>query len=263
MVSPTRGVLYPTRLPEFHRLPAEGDAAELVSWFWIPEWDIEPGRSSRQHIVGYPALNLVVESHRVTLSGPTTAASHRDLRGSGWAVGALLRPAAVAALAADPAVLVDGEREVDAADLADAVVAAMAGGEGRRERAVAVFSDWLVGRVGALDPSAHQANRLMDVMWGEDAADTVQEAAARLSVSVRTLQRIAHRHVGIPPAAMIRRRRLQEAAERLRVEPSVDLAELAADLGYADHAHLTRDFSRVLGLAPRSYRAGDEPSARA
>ena len=61
MVNPTRGVLYPARLPEFHRLVPTGPASDLVAWFWIPEWDIEPGRSSRQEIVGYPALNLVVE----------------------------------------------------------------------------------------------------------------------------------------------------------------------------------------------------------
>ncbi|MGB4136954.1 MAG: AraC family transcriptional regulator, partial [Microbacterium sp.] len=35
MVDPTRGVLYPARLPEFHRVPAP--APELAVWFWIPE----------------------------------------------------------------------------------------------------------------------------------------------------------------------------------------------------------------------------------
>lgn len=263
MVSPTRGVLYPARLPEFHRLQPVGMARDLAMWFWIPEWDVGPGRSSRQEIVGYPALNLVVEQGSVTLSGATTRAFHRDLRGRGWAVGALLRPAAVTALTADAAALVDGETTIgDARDLADAVGAAMETGEGHRERAVAVFSDWLARRAGPLDEVALQANALVDVLLGEDAADSVEEAATRLAVSVRTLQRLAHRHVGLPPAAMIRRRRLQEAAERLRVDPGLDLAALAVDLGYADHAHLTRDFRRTLGVAPRTYRSGaaDDPS---
>lgn len=232
-------------------------------WFWIPEWDVDPGRSSRQDIVGYPALNLVVERGSVVLSGATTRASHRDLRGRGWAVGALLRPAAVAALTTDATALVDGEAHIEAPDLADAVGAAMVTGQGHRERAVAEFSEWLACRVGPLDDAALHANALVEVLLGDDAADSVEEAATRLAVSVRTLQRLAHRHVGVPPAAMIRRRRLQEAAERLRVDPGLDLAALAAELGYADHAHLTRDFRRTLGVAPRTYRAGaaDEPSA--
>jgi AraC-like DNA-binding protein len=260
MVNPTRGVLYPARLPQFHRLPAPASVSELVAWFWIPEWDIEPGRSSRQEIVAYPALNLVVDAEAVTLSGATTRASHRDLRGVGWAVGALLRPAAVAALIENPVVLVDGERELDTpmpqvAELHDAVVAAMGSGEGHRERAVDAFAHWLGVRVGPLGEPALQANALMEVLMGEAAALTPEEAATRLAVSVRTLQRMTHRHVGLAPAAMIRRRRLQEAAQRVREGPDADLASIAAELGYADHAHLTRDFRSVLGVAPRVYRS--------
>lgn len=260
MVSPTRGVLYPSRLPEFHRLPPAAPARDLAVWFWIPEWDLDAGRSSRQEIVGYPALNLVVEAGGVILTGATTRAAHRDLRGSGWAVGALLRPAAVAALTDDPAAIVDGWQAVDAPQLVSAVGAAMRArdrctGEECRERAVTVFSDWLAQRVGPLSDAAHHANALVDVLLGAEAADSVEEAASRLAVSVRTLQRLAHRHVGVSPAAMIRRRRLQKAAERLRLDPGLDLARLAAELGYADHAHLTRDFRGVLGIAPRTYRA--------
>lgn len=254
MVDPTRGVLYPARLPHFHRLPPPDEAAELVSWFWIPEWDIEQGRSSRQHIVGYPALNLVVEGREVTLSGATTRATHRDLRGTGWAVGALLRPAAAAALTTDPASLVDGAIVLDEPELAEAVAAAMATGQGHRERAVAAFSRWLRARAGHIDEAGRLANALVDAVLAGDAVATPDEAALRLAVSVRTLQRLAHRHVGVPPAAMIRRRRLQDAAERLRADPDVDLATLAAEAGYADHAHLTREFRAVLGIAPREYR---------
>lgn len=256
MVNSSGGVLYPARLPEFHRLPAAGPAADLVAWFWIPEWDIEPGGFSRQDVVGYPALNLVVETGGVMLSGPTTRASHRDLQGRGWAVGALLRPAAVAALVDDPAALVDTARALEEPSLHAQVTAAMSSGDGHRERAVEAFSRWLVHRVGPLDESAHQANALVEVLGGADAALPPVEAATRLAVSVRTLQRMAHRYVGVSPAAMIRRRRLQDAAQIVREDPRADLAAIAAELGYADHAHLTRDFQAVLGLAPRTYRAG-------
>lgn len=255
MVNPTRGILYPARLPEFHRLPAPTEVADLVAWFWIPEWDIEPGRSSRQEVVSYPALNLVVEPEGVSLAGATTRASHRDLRGRGWAVGALLRPAAVAALAEEPAALIDAEAPVDAPELLTAVTADMASGAGHRERAVSSFSLWLRGRVGRPDAASLQANALFDALMGEGASLTPEEAATRLAVSLRTLQRMTHRHIGLSPAAMIRRRRLQEAAQLVREEPAADLATIAAELGYADHAHLTRDFQAVLGIAPRTYRS--------
>ncbi|MFJ6532036.1 helix-turn-helix domain-containing protein [Microbacterium sp. NPDC091662] len=259
MVNPTRGVLYPARLPQFHRLPAPSSVTDLVAWFWIPEWDIAPGRSSRQEVVAYPALNLVVDADAVTLSGATTRLSHRDLRGSGWAVGALLRPAAVAALIDEPGSLVDDERVLDegadVAHLRRSVAVAMGSGEGHRPRAVEAFSRWLGQRVGPVGDPARQANAAVEVLMGDGAALTPEEAATRLAVSVRTLQRMTHRHVGLSPGAMIRRRRLQEAAQRVREEPGADLASIAAELGYADHAHLTRDFQAVLGVAPRVYRS--------
>lgn len=37
-------------------------------------------------------------------------------------------------------------------------------------------------------------------------------------------------------------------------DPDTDLAAIAADLGYTDHAHLTRDFRQVLGFTPSEYR---------
>ncbi len=121
-----KGILYPARLPTFNRVPAPASVADLVQWFWIPEWDIEPGRTSRQHLIAYPASNLVVQPADVVFSGPTTRAAHRDLTGSGWAVGALLRPAAVPLFTDDPGAMRDSETELALTELHAAVSDAMA-----------------------------------------------------------------------------------------------------------------------------------------
>lgn len=253
-----RGILYPARLPRFARIPAPAAVADRVVWFWIPEWDLPPGRTSRQHVIAFPACNLVVEDGTVTISGPTTRASHRDLVGRGWAVGALLRPAAVRALLPEPGALADRERPFDAPELATCVAAAMTAGEDRHERAVAAFTQWLVDHVPAADDEARVATALVELVGSDPSLLRVEDAAAALGVSVRTVQRLARRYVGVTPVAMIRRRRLQEAAGRLRDEPGVALADVAADLGYADHAHLTRDFRAVLGITPTTYRRAAE-----
>lgn len=258
MIDTTRGVLFPDRLPSFARIEPPAEVTALVRWFWIPEWDLDPGQTSRQEVVGFPATNLVVQPSGVTLSGPTTKGAHRDLVGRGWAVGALLRPAATGALVGDPAATVDRERPFDAPDLQSAVVAAMNVG-GRQERlagAVAAFADRLSSRVPSPGAEAMLANAMDDLLLQDAGILHVVDAAERLGVSVRTLQRLARRYVGVTPAAMIRRRRLQEAAQRLRAHPDADLADLAAELGYADHAHLSRDFRRVLSFTPSAYRAG-------
>jgi AraC-like DNA-binding protein len=257
-----KGILYPARLPTFHRFPAPAAVAELVEWFWIPEWDIEPGRSSRQHVIAYPTSNLVVQPADVVLSGPATRASYRDLTGQGWAVGALLRPAAVPLFTNEPGTLRDTEVAVELVELHAAVVVAMSAPRREathddgthRERAVDAFAAWLLSLEVALSEEALLANRMMDVIASGPEVVRIEDAASHLAVSTRTLQRIAKKYVGLSPSALIRRRRLQDAAERARSEPTADLAAIAVELGYADHAHLTNDFQKYLGFTPSTYR---------
>ena len=124
------------------------------------------------------------------------------------------------------------------------------------QRTAAAFAGWLAAHVGEPSAEARAANAMAEVIDTDPEVVRPEDVALRLAVSTRTLQRLAHRYVGLPPAAMIRRRRLQEAAERVRTDPSADLARIAAELGYADHGHLTRDFRAVLGMAPSEYRRG-------
>ncbi len=85
----------------------------------------------------------------------------------------------------------------------------------------------------------------------------VEQLAAAAGVSVRTLQRLFGEYVGASPAWVIRRWRIIEAAERAASGPAgwPGWADLAADLGYADHAHLARDVRLHLGVTPSDYLA--------
>lgn len=263
MTGDWRGVLYPAELPTFHRVPSPERVASLVRWFWIPEWDITAGRVSRQELIAFPACNLAVEPDLVGFAGPTTRRSFRDLSGRGWTVGALLQPAAVGWFSPEPAAVRDGYERLELPQLHAAVTAAITGdgaGEQRRARAVEVFADWLVATVPAPGEEGLLANAMAELIDGDPSLLQVTDAASRLGVSVRTLQRLARRYVGLTPLAMIRRRRLQEAAERLRTDPATDITGVAADLGYSDHAHLAGDFRTVLGFTPSSYRNGGSHS---
>src|SRR5262249_15023327 len=161
--------------------------------------------------------------------------------GSSWAVGALLRPAALVSLADDPARLRDREVAFDAPELHRTVTAAMAAAdpEARRAGAVAAFTAWLERHLPAPTERDRQANELVELIDGHPDLQALSEVATRMGVSPRTLQRLALRYVGLSPAQLIRRRRLQQAALRVRSDPSVGLAQVAAELGYADQAHLT------------------------
>lgn len=256
-----RGTLYPSQLPTFHREPAPEEFAERIRWFWIPRWDLLPGTASEQRLLPFPASNLVVEPGGVVLSGPATGFSSRRLEGRGWAVGALLRPAGVAGLGVDPSRLRDSATPFDAPDLHDRVSEAM---ERRipdetaeavaRLEAVRACCAWAEARIAQPDEGGALANAMEDLISSDRSVLRVDHVAERLGLSTRGVQRLAQRYFGVAPLAIIRRYRLQEAAQRLRDDPSLTISRVAADLCYADHSHLTSDFRRVLGFTPDAYR---------
>ena len=260
-----RGVLYPARLPSFHREPVPVELREAVRWFWVPSWDLPAGVVSRQEVLPFPAANLVVEPDGVRLYGPTTGVSVRVLENRGWAVGALLSPAGLSRLHARPGALRDTSVPVDAPCLHRAVVAAMDGDDaaGQAENedqeagcsaAVRTLSDWLMTEVLPLESEGLVAHAMVELIASDREVVRVEQVAERMGMSVRSVQRLAARCIGLPPLAVIRRYRLQEAAQRLREEPGLSVARLAADLGYADQAHLAADFRTVLGTSPTGYR---------
>ena len=78
-----RGILYPSRLPTFHRESVSEALADRVRWIWIPRWDLPAGQRHRQEVLPFPACNLVVEPDGITLHGPTTSISHRSWKAGG------------------------------------------------------------------------------------------------------------------------------------------------------------------------------------
>jgi len=258
------GILFPGALPEFHRREPAAGLEHLVRWYWIARWSLPEGAVSVQRVLPFPAANLVVAPSGVTLSGATTRVSSRDLTGTGWVLGVLLRPAGLVALGVGAERIVDAEVPFEperGTRLAADVRTAM--GAGDLAGAADTMSRWWQelpsGRAERLPAGAGQADRMLTLV--EDDPDLVglDDLARRMGLSVRAMQRLAKRFVGLPPSGIIRRRRLQEAAVRLREDPDLSISRVAAELGYADQAHLAADFRSTLGLSAREYRAQRQP----
>ncbi len=255
----SRGQLTPDpRIPIARIAPPEW-AAHAIKHFWVAEWCLPAGVAARQLVLGYPVLNLVAEPNRLAVYGPTTTAGARVLEGTGWGVGALLRPAATPLFTYRPARFANAERDVLAPELHAAVARAMGGHRPAGERfaeATGAVARWIAGRLPEADARGLEANRLAELADSEPGLLRVADLAAAMGASERTVERLAADYLGPTPAALMRRRRIQLAAERLRAAPETPLADLAQELGYADQPHLTRDFRAVLGLTPREYARG-------
>jgi AraC-like DNA-binding protein len=87
---------------------------------------------------------------------------------------------------------------------------------------------------------------------------------------------ISHRHfannfrhaVGLPPKTYLRVLRFQQALRSLRSSRRAPLAAIAAQLGYSDQAHFSREFVDLAGVTPGEYgrrmpdQANHLPAAR-
>jgi AraC-like DNA-binding protein len=120
----------------------------------------------------------------------------------------------------------------------------------RDPEALATF---LIARLPPPDPTAFEVADLVERTAAAPEVQRVDQLARREGLSVRRLQRLFSDYVGVGPKWVIRRYRLHEVTERLAEGGTVAWARLAADLGYADQAHLVRDFAAMFGEPPTRY----------
>jgi AraC-like DNA-binding protein len=83
-----------------------------------------------------------------------------------------------------------------------------------------------------------------------DGQTTVAGLCGTLALSERQLRRRFDDAVGYGPKTMQRVLRFRKVLAQLAVTPDADLATLAAQSGYSDQAHLTRETSRLAGMPP-------------
>jgi AraC family transcriptional regulator len=87
---------------------------------------------------------------------------------------------------------------------------------------------------------------------------SLAELGRRSGYSVYHLSRIFRQKSGLTLHAWQSRLRLLTALERV-AEPGIELEEIAIDLGYASHSHLTASFRRAFGLTPSAFRIKASP----
>lgn len=87
----------------------------------------------------------------------------------------------------------------------------------------------------------------------------VQDLAREVGWSRRHLTERFGQEFGLAPKVAARVLRFERAVARLKRQPWTKLADLAADLGYADQAHLTREWHALAGCSPRQWIAEELP----
>ncbi|MGV9276468.1 AraC family transcriptional regulator [Streptomyces griseosporeus] len=259
----TRGIVDPSGLltrVRFRRHEPAEPLRRYVEWYWLIDWDLpEPYVS---HIVPHPAVNLTFQWDEDEgppygeLTGVALGLYARKLAGRGRVCGAKFRPGGFRPFTPGVPVTHWTGRVLPAHEAFERAgggtprsVVAPAGDADR----VAALDAFLLSLPWAPDPQADLAVELVEHIRTDRAVRRVGDLARDRGLSVRSLQRLFSAYVGVAPKWVILRYRLHEALELAGHRRDVDWAALAADLGYADQAHLVRDFTATVGVSPAAY----------
>lgn len=259
--APPRGILgIAGRLPyRLTRIAPPEQLAWCVDRFWISEWDVPDPRVVTARILPHPTVNLTLESGRLMITGVAPGVYTRTLIGRDRAFGIKLRPGAARLLVDVPVRSLSGTGQ-PAEDLVRdgwALAAALRSAASDQDR-VAVFGDHVQTAGLSPDRDLIMVQQAVELLVSAPDVKRVSDVTDRLGTSERRLQRLFAEYLGLTPGWVLRRGRLHAAAERLitlagrRSEP---LAQVAAEFGYADQAHLTNDFRRFIGTPPGSWLA--------
>lgn len=259
---PARGLLHRTTSFahfELKLIEPSADLRDHVEHHWLILWDLTGRPPYVQHNLSHPTQHLVLNpQERTGIFGMATGRFTYVLERSGRVLGTKFRPGAFHGFYRRPvSELTDRVAPIETAfpcsdrELIDDFLArndplAMAGR----------IEDMLRATLPPPDPKAARARRLVELIERSPGLVSVAKLAEAAAMTTRSLQRLFSAYVGIGPKWVIDRYRMIEAVEALNRGETVDLAQLAAGLGYFDQAHFANAFRALTGEPPGRYRGG-------
>ncbi len=229
--------------------------AELAPWV-AAHWHfaVIEGAGEIEHWIPLTggAMLSIAPGGGAMLSGPRTTPLVTTVRGGDVFWGTHFWPGAAAALLG-----IGGEdlreRETPlATGWAGALAATLRGATGEEAACAA-----LDAALGALLPGASPLDGpVMTAVFRILAAGgetTTADLVAASGLSERQLRRRFRRAVGLTPKELARIQRARQSAVAAVSEAGARWVEIAARHGYADQAHLVREFRRLLGITPGAF----------
>lgn len=238
---------------------ASPDMRHIAAQYWSGRWNLDDQPPHKTEMLGDPCAHVVFERGPTgvtsRLVGIWTRLWQRTLQDVGQVRGVKLCAGAFRAIV-DESASRFANRIVPLTDLFDeaatlqhAVMEPDDDGEG-----FAVLEAWLRRRATHGDADDIQwAMALVETIAATPDITTVAQLAETSGDTLRSIQRLFRDYVGASPKWVIRRNRLQEVAARIERGQVPTLTTLANELGYADQAHLTRDFKSVVGKTPTDF----------
>lgn len=115
----------------------------------------------------------------------------------------------------------------------------------------------LSGMLHRAPPLASYIDHVIERVDARHGLERVGDVAAHFGRSRRQMERAFLQTFGVPLKLFCMISRLRHAAQLIVHPTTRSLTAIANDAGYADQAHMTRDFTRLAGISPGRLRQDD------
>ncbi|GAA0375071.1 helix-turn-helix domain-containing protein [Bacillus horti] len=261
--SSTRGILRAAAGKEkftLSRFEPDSTLKPFVEHYWVIRFNLQDESPYTQKVLSYPNVHLAFEQdeegRRALVYGIPRKPFVRELSGVGHVLGIKFHAGGFypfwlqdvslltgTTIGASRVFGQEGEAWLDA--ILDA---------GSDAAMATVAENVLLERLPESDLQAELSTAIVQETLNDRTIIKVEQLSTRTGLSIRQLQRLFRKYIGVTPKWVIKRFRLQEAAERLERDESLQWAEIAVQLGYFDQAHFIKDFKAVIGQSPNTYR---------
>jgi AraC-like DNA-binding protein len=236
-------------------------------------WEITGGVGAHR-VVPDGAMDVLYAAGaaRASVIGPMTRAIVTEETGPPWVVGVRFRPGAALAMLGVAA----RELRDDSADAADVwgpegrALGVRLAQSGDASTALATIEAELHARLTVVSPPDVRVTLAVATLQAARGELPVPAVAARVGLSERQLERLFDENVGYGPKTFARVVRMQRAVDGIAgaargLGTTASWASFARECGYADQAHLIREFRALTGVTPRVYASAmseiDNPGA--
>lgn len=233
-------------------------SASVSAWvepLWVTRWNLLAQQPHRVEMLADPCVTVAFERGSSRVVGVHTRLFRRELTGEGAICAVKFRAGAAQLSLDEPSITALTNGVIPLAERRESWLLALESAVLRAssdEEAIAIIERALVANRREHE-HAELAAKIVERVESDPSLTSAAAIARASGLSLRPLQRLFRECVGATPKWVSRQFRLREAAQRLEREDSLTVTELAAALGYADHAHFTRDFKAATGRAPSAF----------
>jgi AraC-like DNA-binding protein len=236
---------------QYREFAPPGRLARSVVCFWTQS--VAPGVAHHQNVLPDCCVDIVITNGKAAIVGPWTEPFVASLRGGTQIVAARLQPGFARALGIPAAQLLNAS--ASAAELWGSAVERrferVSDASGTASQLLAleqVFTEREIHADG-VDPVVHSAIKTI----AADPTLPIDELSRELAISNRQLQRKFVAAVGYGPKlfqSILRFQRLLKLTRAGGVQGN--LARFAAEAGYTDQSHMSREVQRFSGKTPKT-----------